>query len=498
MANRGIRLKLLFLAVLAGTMIPSVTSAQSVAGATLYDPDELARWARDHVAPETDPDLIAAAIELLYHSQGYLAAEAIPSVAADGTTTIIVHEGRIGAVHLEGGDAKAQAMVRRFVAPLADGTPLTIDRLERQILLAGDQGGIDVTTSLSHPDPMAATQLEVNITQAGAPGAISFDTIPQRPGTTTRLLLQQEGYSLLTGGDLARAFGVVTRDQSGELGFAGQMFYRVPIGGHGLFAEAYGGTALASRDLNTLDLRNEQRGSQFGVALGYPVIRTIGGALFLVAEAELLEGRSNTGGLRTRSSVDTLRGHVIATRSFTDGSQLEGSFRVSYGRREEFDPAVVQIDNRDFASLRAEAGIVTPVTANLFLQIEVEGQLALTDLPEVEHFFLGHLPLVRGYAQGGVEADSGAAVSVQLDRMFRTSERSSLTAFVFTDAGLVRQRGIDPDFVRDEDIASVGGGLTFAHYNGLSLTSWVAIPLADSRLTDAGDPIVYVRVTQRW
>ena len=497
MVNRGFRLTLLSLAVLAGALMPSVACAQSVTGATLFDPDELARWARNHVAPETDPDLIAAAIERLYHSQGYLAAEAIPTVSADGTTTIVVHEGRIGAVHLEGGDAKVQAMVRRFVSPLADGSPLTIDRLERQILLAGDQGGIDVTASLSHPDQVTGMLIDANITQAGAPGAISFDTIPQRPGTTTRLLLQQEGYSFLTGGDLARAVGVVTRDQSGELGFAGQLFYRVPIGGRGFFAEAYGGTALAKRDLDALDLRNEQRGSQFGMALGYPVIRTIGGALFLVAEAEHLEGRSNTGGLRTRSSVDALRGHLIATRSFTDGTQLETSFRASFGRSEELDPVVETFD-RDFASLRAEAGIVTPVSANMFLQIEVEGQLALTDLPEVEHFFLGHLPLVRGYAQGAVEADSGAAVSVQLDQVFRTSERSSLTAFAFTDAGLVRQRGIDPDFIRNEDIVSIGGGLTYIRYSGLSLTSWVAMPLADSRLTDAGDPILYVRVTQRW
>lgn len=486
------------LAVLATLLLPIPAAAQSVQGATVFDADELADWARDHVAPDTDPDNIAAAIELLYHSQGYLAAEAIPTVDSDGSTTIVVHEGRIGAVHLEGGDAKAQAMVRRFVTPLADGTPLTIDRLERQMLLAGDQGGIDVTTSLTHQDPLADTLLDVRITQASALGAISFDTIPQRPGTTTRLLLQQEGYSLLTGGDLSRAVGIVTRDEAGELGFAGQLFYRVPIGEHGLFAEAYGGTALANRDLDTLDLRTEQRGNQFGIALGYPIIRTIGGALFLVAEVEHLEGRSTTGGLRTRSTVDALRGHIIGTRSFTNGTQLEGSFRISFGVRDELDPSIVQTGDRDFASLRAEAGIVTPITPDLFLQVEVEGQLALTDLPEVEHFFLGHLPLVRGYAQGAVEADSGAAFSIQLDRVFRTSDTSNLTTFVFTDAGFVRQRGIDPDFVRDENIASIGAGLTFFHNTGFSVRSWIAFPVSDSRLTDAGDPIAYVRLTQRW
>lgn len=496
MKQLGLRARLA-LSLMTVTM-PSSLTAQTVTGVTLYPPDQLVEWAQEHVAPETNPDAIAAAIELLYHSQGYLAAEAIPAIASDGRTIIVVHEGRVGAVHLEGGNAKAQGVVGRFIAPLADGTPLTIDRLERQLLLAGDQGGIDVTASLSHPDPAADSLLDVNISQLGAPGAISIDTIPQRPGTTTRVLLQQEGYSLLSGGDLVRALGVVTRADSGDIGVAGQLVYRVPIGGHGLFAEFYGGTALANRELDTLQIRNEQRGSQYGAAIGFPVIRTMGRSLFLVAEAEHIEGRSTIGGLRTRSRVDALRGHFLGTRSFADGTQIEGSFRASVGKSEEIDPVSPQIRRGEFASLRAEAGLVTPIAPSFFFQAEIEGQLALSDLPEVEHFFLGHLPLVRGYAQGAVEADSGAATSIQLDRVFQASETTNLTAFVFSDLGLVRQRGPDPDFVQDEEIASVGSGLTFAHSSGLSVTSWLALPLADSRLTEAGDPLAYIRLTQRW
>lgn len=479
-------------------VLANAANAQPVRGVTLFEPDELVSWAKDHVSPDTRPEVMAAAIELLYHSQGYLAAEAAVEIGPDGESVIVVSEGRIGAVHIEGGSNKLQAMVRRYVAPLADGTPLSIDRLERQLLLAGDQGGVDVSASLGHPDPSADSLLNVNITESRAPGAISFDTIPQRPGTTARLLVQQEAYSLFSGGDLVRASGVVTRVNSGDLGFAGQLLYRLPIGAHGLFAEFYGGTALANRDLETLQIRNEQRGNQYGVAIGYPILRKMGSAVFLVAEAEHVEGRSTIGGLRTSSKVDALRGHIIGTKSFTGGTQMEGSFKLSVGQQEALEPGQPLIERSEFASLRAEAGVVTPIAEKLFLQVEVDGQLALTDLPEVEHFFLGHLPLVRGYAQGAVEADSGAAASVQFDRVFRSSDSSSVTAFVFSDFGFVRPRGVDPAFVRKDNIASIGSGVTFSNSRGFSLTSWLALPLADSRLTEAGDPAVYVRLTQRW
>ena len=478
--------------------LPGTALGYPITGATVYEPEELSSWAKEHADLDTSADAAAAAIEALYHQDGYLAAEVIPVTDADGNTVIHVYEGRLGAVYLGGGEAKAQAMVGRFIEPIADGMPLRIDRLERQMLLAGDQGGIDVTVALDHPDPTAGSVLNVSISQGRQGGSMSFDIVPQRPGSVGRLVAEQSGYSLLTGGDQLSALGVLAREVGGDIGFAGRALYRVPVGGRGVFAEFFAGTALADRELDTLQITNEQRGHQFGASIGFPIVRSMDRSIFIVGEIETIEGKSTFGGLRTKSGADVFRGYLIGSRSFVGGAQAEGSVRISAGKRRQPEPGVVADGSRHFGSIRVEAGMVSPIAKDLFLRLETEGQIALTDLPEVEHFFLGHLPLVRGYAQSEVEADTGAAATMQLEHPISLSADTAMTGFVFTDFGFVRRRDADPLFVRDQEIASIGAGMTASKSSGLSLTAWLALPLADARQTEAGDPIVYFRLAQKW
>jgi hemolysin activation/secretion protein len=478
--------------------VAAAAKADPVVGMSAYDPKDVQEWIAETAGQEADSEQQAAIIERLYHSDGFLAAEAVVAVDANGKRVILVHEGRLGAIHLEGGSEGAQRTVGRFLEPLADGTPLHISRLERQMLLAGDQGGLDVSASLDHPDPSADTRLNVIISQSRQSGSASLDLVPQRPGTIGRLVLDQSFYGVLEGGDVLRGLGVVSRAPSGDLGFAGRVSYRTAIGSHGVFGELFAGTALSDREFNNPRLRNEQRGRQFGVLVGYPIARSMEGSLFVAGEFEHSQGKFRVGPTETRSGVDAVRGYLIGAYSSPDGTQFEGSLRLSAGRRRDPDPGQLPDGDRTFASVRAEAGVVTPIANRLALRVETEGQLALSNLPEVEHFFLGHLPLVRGYAQSAVEADSGAAATIQVDQLVELSPETSLTVSGFSDFGFVRRRAGDPQYVVDEDIASFGLGAAIAHKSGISLTGWLAMPVLDSRLTDAGDPIVYLQLAKRW
>ena len=478
--------------------LAAAAKADPVVGMSAYDPEEVQEWIAETAGQEADSEQQAAIIERLYHSDGFLAAEAVVAVDANGKRVILVHEGRLGAIHLEGGSEGAQRTVGRFLEPLADGTPLHISRLERQMLLAGDQGGLDVSASLDHPDQRADTRLNVIISQSRQSGSASLDLVPQRPGTIGRLVLDQSFYGVLEGGDVLRGLGVVSRAPSGDLGFAGRVSYRTAIGSHGVFGELFAGTALSDREFNNPRLRNEQRGRQFGVLVGYPIARSMEGSLFVAGEFEHSQGKFRVGPTEARSGVDAVRGYLIGAYSSPDGTQFEGSLRLSAGRRRDPDLGQLPDGDRTFASVRAEAGVVTPIANRLALRVETEGQLALSNLPEVEHFFLGHLPLVRGYAQSAVEADSGAAATIQLDQLVELSPETSLTVSGFSDFGFVRRRAGDPQYVVGEDIASFGLGAAIAHKSGVSLTGWLAMPVLDSRLTDAGDPIVYLQLAKRW
>lgn len=473
-----------------------------LSGVTAYDPLELGRWADATAAGSSSAghlEALADAIELRYREDGFLAAEArVDSDPVTGQSLIHVHEGRLVEIDVEGARPKTAAMIHRYVDRLQDGQPLRMRPAKRQLLLASDRAGIELASQFTHRPDGEGTILQIGVSERRHGGFLSVDNIPLRPRHSIRVVGQEEIYGIATGGDVIRATVVHLSNPSGGDGWAGQAFYRAPVGGKGAYFEAYGGSAITRRKFDGFVPDYNQTGTHLGFALGQAVTRTMKRQGFVIGEYEYAAGRARTDQARLRSAVHALRLHWTATRFRPPSSTLEGSITASAGIRTARGQLTGPDGKRHWAHLRAEGGVATPIGRDFVFRVEGEGQLALTGLPEIEHFYLGHLPVVRGYAQGEAGADSGGAVSLQLERSVQISPAIALAPFAFTGAGFTSRKGTNAPYVTNEQLASVGAGAEVSTRSGWSSRSWIAFPLTDGPLSKSGHPAIYFRLTRSW
>ena len=239
----------LFVLWLAGFVAPLPVSAASadyrISGSTVYDNDELLLFAHQHVlrhVGSVSPDHLAEAIELIYREDGYLLAEARIVPAHDGRSlVIVVSEGWIETISIEGVDERLFNRIKSYLAPLVGKAPLTQRDLERAISFVDDLAGVSVITEIDYPDNASGARLRVIGAADRFAGSAAIDNPPRRFGKDVTASISQEFYSTLLAGDLLRLQGAVTLHGNDGTGYSlyGMTTYRAPIGRRGAYVEAY-------------------------------------------------------------------------------------------------------------------------------------------------------------------------------------------------------------------------------------------------------------------
>ncbi|MBO9398480.1 hypothetical protein J7400_17545 [Shimia sp. R9_2] len=227
-------------------------STHSVKGVTVYDADVLLTFS-GQVAFERHGQItaeqVAAAISHIYREDGYFLAEA--RVASDGRA-IVVDEGHLQEVIIEGVDARTYAALERLFAPLISVPALPLKRFERAVMLAEDIPNIDLSTEIDFPSSNGARLRVLVEEQAKSAGTATLDNPPRELGEALSLYLAQEFYSTFAVGDLLRleASGTINWDQDNEESLWGALTYRLPLHSNGLYSELYYGSVNARRDIS--------------------------------------------------------------------------------------------------------------------------------------------------------------------------------------------------------------------------------------------------------
>ena len=144
----------------AESQIPS-DAVIALQGVTAYDgPTLLAYAAQLSVDRQgsVSPSQIAEVVELIYHEDGYFLAEA--RLAPDGRT-VVVDEGRIDTVQIEGVDAGTYRLMRSYVAPVIGQDAINLKQFERAIMLADDIEAVSVTSQIDYPYANQGARLRV-------------------------------------------------------------------------------------------------------------------------------------------------------------------------------------------------------------------------------------------------------------------------------------------------------------------------------------------------
>ncbi|RYG83442.1 MAG: ShlB/FhaC/HecB family hemolysin secretion/activation protein, partial [Alphaproteobacteria bacterium] len=127
-----------------------VLTSMTIQGVSAYPLADLAPTYDQYLARRIGvEDLVqtADAITERYRRDGYFLTRAVvaPSDHSEGAAYIVVYEGHIGAIVVEGSGA---VNVSPILEPLKDGRALTVGALDRRLALASDIPGISLTSRI--------------------------------------------------------------------------------------------------------------------------------------------------------------------------------------------------------------------------------------------------------------------------------------------------------------------------------------------------------------
>lgn len=496
-----------------GSAVIAPAAPVELHGVTVYDATALLAYAQAVAAQRGAADLgtLAGIVEQMYHEDGWFLAEArVFRDAASGRQGLAVEEGRVRAVEVVGVPDATGRRIAGYLTPVLDGRPVRLAALERALMLAGDLSGISLRSEFV-PDPASGGyRAVVHAQQRRSSFAALVDNVPRSNAVGT--YVSGETYSLLAPGDLARVVvGGNLRTNGREGGLTGGVFYRLPIGNDGLYTEVYATQLGQAREFAgpTIDQRM-QRGQLLGALVGYPVLRSLDGALYALLAAERravdAEGPTSAADRSTALRISAYyTSHDAEAPAFRTGLTL--SVGHAYSAQ---NPGV----DRQFWHLRAVAGTVLRLgeaEAGYALRLEGYAKYASQTLPEVERLALGDRGRMRGYMFGAATGDTGAVGTIELSRHIplEAGVLRAVTPSVFLDAGVAHKNGLFPAGTvggvlpgtlreRTVSLASVGLAARLDLAEGFGVSGWVGLPLLDGGTGVRHKPAAYVRLTKAW
>ncbi len=137
----------------------------------------------------TVADMFAAAnaIEQAYAARGYvLVRVAVPpqQLKNGGTLRLVVIDGFVEGVDVNGVPEKQRALVRARLASLIGERHVTLNEIERRLILASDIPGLALSSTITRGTAPGGTLLVLEATQSAAVGTLGFDNrLPSSLGT---------------------------------------------------------------------------------------------------------------------------------------------------------------------------------------------------------------------------------------------------------------------------------------------------------------------------
>src|SRR5215470_19401337 len=215
----------------------------NIVGATVFTPQELRPLYTDLLGKEvalSDILNVADAIEAKYRERGYIISRAYvpPQRVGNGIFTINVVEGYISGIAMEGGDPGVRNLIQAYISPVTQSRPLTLQPMERGLLLSNDLPGV-TAAGLLRPsqDQPGASDLVVNVTQAPWTGGFNVDNRGSQFTDRWTIGGDVEWNSPLGDGDQVSANIQSAPDP--DVRIQGTARYQHPIGTSGLTGSTY-------------------------------------------------------------------------------------------------------------------------------------------------------------------------------------------------------------------------------------------------------------------
>lgn len=462
-----------------------VLTSLTIQGVSAYPLADLASTYDDNLARRiTVSDLVrtADAITERYRRDGYFLTRAVvaPGDHSGGSAYIVVYEGYLGAVVVEGAGADA---VAPLLEPLKDGRALRIAELDRRLSLASDIPGVTLTSRIEPmlDDPSRHT-LVVTAELDRVQGGFNIDNRGADAQGPWQAYATASINSAVLAGDRLTVSALTVPEDPDELTF-GEIAYSVPLGSATsarIAMSAYSTDAPAG---SAGWLNGQSRAASFAVT--HALMRSRATSLWATAaldvrkveqtyrQAGAVEERLTVARATLSARRQAAQGHVAATLQLSRGLDL-------FDATANPSPQLTRGDaTGEFTKISATVTAYRDIGRFAGVYASASAQWSADPLLASEEFYVGGPDVGRAYNYGELGGDAGMAGVVEL-RLGWDPRPTAVTfaqGYAFLDAGRVSNRAPTGDV--HADLASFGVGTRITFQDRATLKVELAKPLAD-------------------
>ncbi len=470
----------------------------TIQGATVFSPDQLKPLYADLIGKQvglSDILDIADKIEGMYRERGYIISRAYvpPQRVGNGVFTINVVEGYIKGIAIEGGDPGVRDLVQAYLQPVTQVKPLTLDPMERGLLLSNDLPGV-TAAGLLRPaqDQPGASDLVVNVSEDPITGGFNVDNRGSQFTNRWTLGGDVEWNSPLHDGDQLSANIQMAPDPTVRI--QGTARYQHPIGTSGLTGSIYVTVSKGAPTASLGQFNITTDSVAAGPRLSYPLIRTRAQSLTIEGGITYQNAEVLSGTPQATISHDHWR-VADAALTYTQAGFWDGNTQVTvdvaqglpvFGATENGSPSLSRPGaHTDFTKVTGTLKRIQTIWGPINAALTAQGQYAFEPLVAGEQISFGGNQIGRGYDPSAITGDHGVGGSFELRYDTRIDQWFVQTAepYIFFDTAKIWNRlgGNGSGFA----LHSVGAGVRVALEHNISLgleyaRTLTAVPGSDS------------------
>jgi hemolysin activation/secretion protein len=440
----------------------------------LLEDAELQALARPYLGREVssqDLNAFLRAIQTLYLSKGIQTA--VPVVPQQdlrsGTMRVLLVEGRLGAVKVEGMSGIDPAWVGRWF-DLATGSVIRPEELERRLGVFNAASDFSAQAAYVPGAEFGRSDLLIQVPERPRGQAWALVDVPDTRSAARSSVIA--GYRLAPLGLRGGRVDVLTivGSDSATLSLAGS----VPLGQQGW---RLGGSATSSRSRSTVEstdpatpnLEIKGGSSSVAVELGRHLAISASQLLLLSGTATQIKSRSTTSDVvLSDRTVDRL---TLAASTEWPASQpgevapasLRGAITAARG----------PVNNYSFAELAGMVAARLGASGAPLLRVSGQVRLAAHNTPDAtDAWVAGGSNSVRGFDSGAVVGERGYALQLALYQPLTVAGLDATEGYVFADQAAARSNGLS------HRIAAAGAGVQFQVNRHLAIDATLARQLA--------------------
>lgn len=454
-------------------------NAFTFVGATIYTQQQLKQLTERFIDLELnlyDLNRAADTVTRLYRETGYPIARAIipAQKVENGIVRIEVIEGRISTVSIVGNNRYSEQLIASRISDLSKNEIITIDRLERSLLLMNDLPGLSARATLAPGAEFGTTDMVIRAEETAIAGAVTFDNHGIKETGQLRIDAGIDFNNPLGIGDQLNIRAIKTEH---ELLSYGRIGYSLPLSSNGTRLSAT--YSRVNYDIAgpfaALGISGEVSNSEF--LLTWPYLRSRARNIIFGIGMRRTEASQRTLGVQTSDTrIDLLNLTVVGNWVHEDSALTNATLAVAgngkknpFGTRQDAQAAKLDFD---INHLRA-------ASKNWDYYLRTHWVFSGDTLADTEKFALGGPGSVRGYRQSTLRGDNGWQATLELRRQFVLGNTAGMFN-VFYDEGSVKAKG----FTRFDSIRSAGAGTSVFPHKNLRASIEYAYPLSDRVAVD--------------